>query len=119
MSRRLSFAATLALVALAGCAGPRPQTAATRSNAASVASCRASTESSFNRQNRFLLSERSTTDAPFSTSGVTGITTRGLTRQYDYDTQLDSCLARAGASPAGNTTDAQPSGPTGTPVAPY
>ncbi len=48
---------------------------------------------SFNRQNRYLLSERSTTDSPFSTSGDPAITTRGLTERYDYDTQLASCLA--------------------------
>ncbi len=119
MSPRTPIVLALALATVAGCAGSRPQTAASRSNAAAVASCRASTESSFNRQNRYLLSERSTTDSPFSTSGVTGITTRGLTQQYDYDTQLDTCLTRSGTPTTGTSTDAQPSAPTGTPVAPY
>ncbi len=119
MFRRSPIVLALALTALAGCnPGPRPQTAAGRSNAAAVASCRASTESSFNRQNRYLLSERNTTDSPFSTSGVTGITTRGLTERYDYDTQLASCLSQSGASGGGNL-DTQPSPPSGTPVAPY
>ena len=119
MPRRSPLVLAMALTALAGCnPGPRPQTAASRSNAAAVASCRASTESSFNRQNRYLLSERDTTDSPFSTSGVTGITTRGLTQRYDYDTQLASCLSASGA--AGRATiDTQPPPPSGTPVAPY
>ena len=68
MSRRTPTVLILALATLAGCAGPRPQTPATRASAAAAASCRASTESSFNRQNRYLLSERNTTDSPFSTS---------------------------------------------------
>ena len=106
----------LALALLAGCT-PLPQTASTRSSAAAQASCRASTEQSFNRQNRYMLSERDTTDAPFSTSGVTGITTRGLTQRYDYDTQLAACLSESGNSGAGGVT--QPGPPTGTPVAPY
>ena len=113
MSRLPPFCLALAL--LAGCT-PMPQTTATRASAAAQASCRASTEASFNRQNRYLLSERDTTDAPFSTSGVTGITTRGLTQRYDYDTQLASCLSESG-SPSG--TGIQPGPPTGTPVAPY
>ena len=119
MSRQPSLALALALATLAGCGSPRPQTAASRSNAAAVASCRASTETSFNRQNRYLLSERSNTDAPFSTSGNPGITTRGLSRQYDYDNQLDSCLAQSGATSRGYGTDSVLSPPTGTPVAPY
>ena len=120
MPRLLSLcpAPVLAVVLLAG-AGctPRPETATSRSSAAAAASCRASTESSFNRQNRYLLSERDTTDAPFSTSGVTGITTRGLTQRYDYDTQLASCLSESGNNGAGVVT--QPGPPSGTPVAPY
>ncbi len=66
-------------------AGPTPP----RSRRAGPAPIR-----SFNRQNRYLISERDTTDSPFSTSGVSGITTRGLTQRYDYDTALASCLRR-------------------------
>ena len=89
------FALTLTM--LAGCAGPRPQTAQTRASAAARAKCQASTEQAFNRQNRYLLSERDTTDAPFSSSGVTGITTRGLTQRYDYESDLASCLSASQA----------------------
>ena len=115
MSRPLCF--TVAVVLLAAGCSPRPETPASRASAAAVASCRASTESSFNRQNRYLLSERDTTDAPFSTSGVTGITTRGLTQRYDYDTQLSSCLSQSGNN--GGNVVSQPGPPTGTAVAPY
>ena len=115
MPRPLPLFVPLVLVAIAGCAGPASQSP-TRASAAATATCRASTEASFNRQNRYLLSERNTTDSPFSTSGIPGITTRGLTQRYQYDTQLASCLAASGgaAQPA-----SQPSPPTGTPVAPY
>ena len=108
----------LTLTALAGCVAPRPETAQTRASAAARAQCRASTEQAFNRQNRYLLSERDTTDAPFSSSGVTGITTRGLTQQYDYENDLASCLSSRANGPV-PSIDSQPSPPTGTPVAPY
>ena len=119
MSRRTPLLLALTLTALAGCAGPRPQTAQTRASAAARASCQASTEQAFNRQNRYLLSERDTTDAPFSSSGVTGITTRGLTQRYDYETDLQSCLSSSRAGGAVPSIDSQPGPPTGTPVAPY
>jgi hypothetical protein len=83
---------TLLVLLVAGCA-QQPQTPSQRASAAATAACRASTEASFDRQNRALLSERDTTGTPFSSSGNSGITTRGLTRQYDYDTQLSNCLA--------------------------
>ncbi len=118
MSRRTPILFALTLTALAGCAAPRPQTAQTRSSAAARAKCQASTEQSFNRQNRYLLSERDTTDSPFSSSGVTGITTRGLTQRYDYETDLASCLSSSQSGPV-PSIDSQPGPPTGTPVAPY
>ncbi len=117
MPRPMPLLLSLALLAVTGCAASAPQTPATRASAAASAACRANTEESFNRQNRYMLSERDTTDAPFSTSGVTGITTRGLTQRYDYDTQLASCLSASGNS--GGNVVSQPGPPTGTPVAPY
>jgi hypothetical protein len=119
MSCRTPVLLTLTLAVLAGCnPGPQPMTTQARATAATRAACRASTERSFNEQNRYLLSERDTTDSPFSTSGVTGVTTRGLSQRYDYDTLLQNCLSSAGAGQA-NPTDLQPQPPTGTPVAPY
>ena len=120
MFARSSMILMLALIATAGCASRQPQTPEARASAAAAASCRSSTESSFNRQNRYMLSERDTTDAPFSTSGVTGITTRGLTQRYDYDTQLASCLSASNrdvrdiAGPG-----SQPPPPQGSQLAPY
>ena len=98
------------LVVVAGCTPP-PSTPATRASAAALAACRASTNQSFDRQNRYLLSERSTIDSPFSTSGVPGITTRGLTERYDYDTQLSSCLAASNAPRGGANSPATSSAP--------
>ncbi len=92
---RASLPVLLVLMS-AGCTPP-PQSSASRAGAAALASCRKSTDESFDRQNRYLLSERNTTDSPFSSSGDTGITTRGLTQRYDYDTQLASCLDSSNA----------------------
>ncbi len=109
MSRRIS--AALFIACLAGCTPP-PQTAATRASAAALASCRQSADSSFQRQNRYLLSERDQTDTPFSTSGLSGITTRGLGQRYDYDNQLSSCLAASDADNS-QTAPATSSAPAG------
>ena len=95
MSR--AFSPVLLVLFAAGCTPP-PPTTASRATTAALASCRASTNQSFDRQNRYLLSERSTTDSPFSSSGDPGVTTRGLTQRYDYDTQLASCLGSSNAT---------------------
>ncbi len=60
MPRRSLVLVPVVLATIAGCAAP-PATPASRASAAALASCRANTESSFNRQNRYLLSERNTT----------------------------------------------------------
>ena len=111
---RATLPVLLALLA-AGCTPP-PPTSSSRANAAALASCRASTNQSFDRQNRYLLSERSTVDVPFSTSGNPGVTTRGLTQRYDYDTQLASCLGASGGSTQGGpaSSNAPASGDTTT-----
>ena len=94
---RPPFALLLAgLLAAAGCTSAPPPT---RSVAAARAACRARSEAAFNRQNRALLSTRDTTDTPFSTSGDTGITTRGLSREYERVSQLDACLGASQAPP--------------------
>ncbi len=100
---------TALLLAAVGCA-PKPQTTAGRADAAALASCRSSTDHSFNRQNRYLLSERDDIDLPFSNAGDSGITTRGLTQRLDYDDQLNSCLAasRAPATAALPSVSIQP-----------
>ncbi len=107
----------LLLVLLAPACTPAPPTSASRANAAALASCRASTNQSFDRQNRYLLSERSTVDTPFSTSGDPGVTTRGLTQRYNYDTQLASCLDASGAPGRAASTSA-PLGASAPPASP-
>jgi hypothetical protein len=81
----------------AGCTPAQPQT---KAQASLQSSCRAQSEAAYNRQNRDLLSTRDTTDTPFSTSGVSGITTRGLSREYDREVQLDNCLRAGGGAGA-------------------
>ena len=109
------------LVALAAACTPLPPpTPAQRAQRAEAAACRADADASFAAQNRYLLSERDTTDAPFSSSGVSGITTRGLSQRYGYDEDLSRCLAATkSGNPNGPSTSTQPPADLGTPVAPY
>jgi hypothetical protein len=102
MNRPIFALLTVGLLA-AGCTRSPPPT---RSDLSLRASCRAQSEASYNRQNRALLSTRDTTDTPFSTSGLSGITTNGLSREYDREVNLDNCLrGNGGASaPAGDGT---------------
>ena len=113
--------ALLVLIAVAGCAGPGSQSSASRSSSAILKSCRASADSSFNRQNRYLLSERDEKDTPFSTSFVAGDTTRGLPSLYGYDTQLADCLAasKIPQNPDQPATSTQPTPGLGTKIVPY
>ena len=96
MNRPLVALVTLGLLAVGCTRSPPPS----RSAASLRASCRAQSESAYNRQNRALLSTRDTTDTPFSSSGVSGITTNGLSREYDREVYLDNCLRGAGDAPA-------------------
>lgn len=86
--------ALLAVLAAAGCAAPsRP-----KPSAATASSCRASTEQTFNRQNRDLLSFRDGRDTPFSNSYDSGITSAGLSRRYARDQLYSSCIDSNGAT---------------------
>ncbi len=118
MSRCATLPVLLAL--LAACTPAPPPSPAQRAQRAEAAACRSDADASFEKQNRYLLSERDTTDAPFSASGVSGITTRGLSQRYGYDQDLSRCLAatRSG-NPNGPSTSTQPPPPAGTPMAPY
>ncbi len=109
------------LLIFAGCAGPAPQTAASRASSAVLKSCRASTDRSFDRQNRYLMSERDSKDTPFSTSFVAGDTSRGLPDLYSYDTQLSDCLAssKVPQNPNQPATSTQPLPGLGTKIVPY
>jgi hypothetical protein len=96
MNRPLLALLTAGLLATGCTRAPPPS----RSAAAASAACRAQSEAAYNRQNRALLSTRDTTDTPFSTSGVSGITTNGLSREYDREVNLDKCLRGAGGADA-------------------
>ena len=89
MSYRPLAVAALALTAvLSACAAPpRP-----RASVAASAACRSQTEQVFNRQNRDLLTHRSSVDTPFSDSYDSGITSAGLSRQFERDQMMKSCL---------------------------
>ena len=118
MSRHAFSPALIVLAALAGCAGP--QGSSNRSSSAAVRSCRASADASFNRQNRYLLSERDQKDTPFSTSFVSGDTSRGLPSTYAYDTQLSDCLAASKVpQPDQPATSTQPLPGLGSKIVPY
>jgi hypothetical protein len=85
----IRLAPLLALGIFVGCTPAPPPT---RSQVAARAACRAESEATYNRQNRDLLSARDTTDTPFSTSGFSGNTTAGLSREYAREQFLDNCL---------------------------
>ncbi len=119
MVRRALLAVVVA-VSAAACTPLPPPTPAQRAQRAEAAACHADADASFNAQNRYLLSERDTTDAPFSSSGDPGITTRGLSDRYGYDQDLSRCLAATkSGNPNGPSTSTQPPPALGTPVAPY
>ena len=119
MVHRAILPIVLALLG-AACTPLPPPTPEQQAQRAAAAACRANADASFEAQNRYLLSERDTTDAPFSSSGDSGITTRGLSQRYGYDQGLSRCLAATKAgNPNGPSTSTQPPPTLGTPVAPY
>ncbi len=107
LPRRLTLVAALASV-LAGCAGVPPQRS--QADRAAATACEHQADQTYLSQNRFLLSERSTTDTPFSSSGLPGVTSNGLPDRYGRDQQLASCLRENGQS----VDDANSSGAPGT-----
>ncbi len=88
---RLTALALAAALLSGGCAA-LPRTPQSKVSAAAAAACRHRTDQTYQRQNRYLLSERDTRDAPFSTSGTTGITSAGLSQRFARDSLYDSCI---------------------------
>jgi hypothetical protein len=107
MSAR-ALAIFLVALLLAGCANRPPPNRAT---AATAAACRQRADEVFARQNRAEVYNSDTydssiRDAPFASSGLPGITTRGLGSRYARDKYLDDCIRNAadrGSSPPPNT----------------
>ena len=91
----MTRAICLAILALAGgCAQRAP---VGESTAADRAECRQRADVVFDKQNRAEVYRTDTfagetRDAPFSTSGLPGITSRGLSGQYERANLLDDCL---------------------------
>jgi hypothetical protein len=98
---RLSHLMLAGALAAAGCAPRQPQSADARTRDANTAACRARTEAIYNQQNRYLLSERNTVDSPYSTTGMPGFTSRGLSRQYQRDVEMDNCMNNGTAATQG------------------
>lgn len=80
-------AACVLLCLLAGCGQPR-----TGAELEQQQACGQQADRQFEKQNRYLLSERDQTDTPFSSSGLPGDTTQGLNDQYGRDRMVDDCM---------------------------
>ncbi len=79
--------ACLLLSPLAGCSQPRSGAELERQQA-----CGQQADRQFEKQNRYLMSERDQTATPFSSSGLPGDPTRGLNDQYGRDRMVDDCM---------------------------
>ncbi len=109
--------AVLAALALAGCSGPEaaaPSYAAAapgspaaggpagRPSPAAIAACRQRADEIYLRQNCALLSERSTRDTPYASSGLPSNPTAGLSAMFGRDQDFADCLRSFGpAAPTG------------------
>lgn len=90
---------------LTGCGTAAPRSRAQAAAAAARSACRARADEVFLRQNRgdvyradtFVSDTR---DSPFSTSGLPGITSNGLSGQYQRDNMVSSCVY-GGGGPSG------------------
>ncbi len=103
--RRAIRSAGLAVLAC-GCTlgSPGP----TRADQQAIASCKAEADRTYLEQNREVLSERSQTDTPFSSSGMVGVTSQGLGQLYGRSNDIEACLrsrtaANAATEPAAGT----------------
>ena len=94
--RPAAAAMMVCLLGAAGCAAPPKP----RATVAATAACRGSTEQAFNRQNRDLMSYRDDKDTPFSDSYNSGITSAGLSRRFELDQMMTSCLNNSGVAGA-------------------
>ncbi len=89
------IAALVLLASLGGCGQPR-----TSAELEQQQTCGQQADRQFEKQNRYLMSERDQTDTPFSSSGLPGNTTQGLNDQYSRDRMVDDCMhSLAGTEP--------------------
>jgi hypothetical protein len=92
----LAAPAWLGLLALAGCDFPPPQNDVQR---AASQGCTEDANRVYNTQNRYLLSERDTSNTPFSGGGTVPLPSDGLSDRYSYDNMVSDCLKRSEAVP--------------------
>jgi hypothetical protein len=65
-----------------------------------VAACRSEADRVFAARNRYLLSERDSSDTPLSGNALAYNPNAGLSDQYEQQQLQDTCLARSAAGPA-------------------
>ena len=93
--RRAVVFGVIACLWLGGCAGSRAPER--QGSAAQKAACRQRADEVYSKQNRAEVYRSdtyltTTRDSPFATSGLPGITSRGLSGQYARDTLVRDCL---------------------------
>ncbi len=107
----MTRALCLAMLALAGGCAQRSRAPIGGVSAADRAECRQRADVVFDKQNRAEIYRTDTfagetRDAPFSTNGLPGITSRGLSGQYERANLLDDCLrSRAGGISAAGASE--------------
>ena len=72
----------------------------TREDREAGAACRSEADRVFAARNRYLLSERDSSDSPFSGNTLAYNPNAGLSDQYEQQQLQDTCLARSAAGPA-------------------
>ena len=105
--------ALLAAATLAGCGTPIQRSRSQTVAAADLTACRARADEVYNKQNRAEVYRSDTfvsdtRDAPYSTSGLPGITSNGLSGLYQHDNLVSSCVNSRGA--AATSPGVDPSG---------
>jgi hypothetical protein len=86
--------AVLALGSLAGCGLYQPVTSEDREAASA---CNAEADRVFAAQNRYQLSERDQSNAPYAGNTLPSNPTAGLSDRYEEGQYVDHCLARSAA----------------------
>ena len=115
MTNTLLTASLLAAALLTACGTPAQRSRSQTVAAADLTACRARADEIYNKQNRAEVYRgdtfvSGTRDAPYSTSGLPGITSNGLSGLYQHDNLVSSCV-NSGSNSGGG---ADPSGPAST-----
>jgi hypothetical protein len=98
--RSLSCAALLLLTGLGGCAFGGGGGRLTAEDREAVADCGKQSDRIYAARNRYQLSERDTSDTPFSGNTLPYDPSAGLRDQYERDQYMDDCLNRSAADDA-------------------